>query len=108
MDNKIRPSKIYNAININNHGNDEKEYTSNEEIDHNQNQQWKEKYVAIEFFHIVETSIHQTTLEDHPTNMLEFDRCYYVKMPQSPIVIEEQLEKIINLDEVTLELVQET
>jgi hypothetical protein len=40
--------------------------------------------------------------------MLEFDRCYYVKMPQSPIVIEEQLEKIINLDEVTLELVQET
>jgi hypothetical protein len=38
-------------------------------------------------FHIVETSIHQTTLEDHATNKLKFDQHYYVNMPQSPTVI---------------------
>ncbi len=32
--------------------------------------------------------------------MLEFDQCYYVDMPYSPIVIEEQLDNIVNLDEV--------
>jgi hypothetical protein len=31
MDNKTQPSKIYITININNHGSDKKEYTSNEE-----------------------------------------------------------------------------
>jgi hypothetical protein len=36
MDNKIRTSKIYNATNINNHGSDQKECTSNEETDHSQ------------------------------------------------------------------------
>jgi hypothetical protein len=40
--------------------------------------------------------------------MLEFDQYYYVNMPQSPIVIKEQLEEIVNLYEVTPELVQET
>jgi hypothetical protein len=46
MDNKIQPWKIYNAISINNHGSDQKEYTSNEETDHNQNQQWREESVT--------------------------------------------------------------
>ncbi len=31
MDNKTQPSEIYITININNHGSDKKEYTSNEE-----------------------------------------------------------------------------
>jgi hypothetical protein len=33
MDNKTQPSKIYIAININHHGNDQEEYTLDEEID---------------------------------------------------------------------------
>jgi len=37
--------------------------------------------------------------------MLKFDEHYYVDMFQSPIVVEEQLEEIVNLDEVTLEMV---
>jgi len=56
---------------------------------------------------IINTSIHQTTPKSRP-NRLEFDQYYYVNMPQSPIVIEEQLEEIVNLDEVIPELVQET
>jgi hypothetical protein len=39
--------------------------------------------------------------------MLEFDQYYYANMPQSPIVIKEQLEEIVNLYEVTPKLVQE-
>ncbi len=40
--------------------------------------------------------------------MLKIDQCYYVDMPQNLTMIEEQLEETVNLDEVTLELVQET
>jgi hypothetical protein len=35
MDNKIRPSKIYITININNHESDKKEYTLDEKTNHN-------------------------------------------------------------------------
>jgi len=108
MDNKTQPSKIYTTTSIDNHGNDQEEYTSNEQTNHNQNQQWREEFVVAKLFHIAETSIHQTTFESHPTNRLEFDQCYYVDMLQSLTVIEEQLEEIVNLDEVILELVQKT
>jgi hypothetical protein len=60
MDNKTQPLEIYTAKNINNHGSEEK-YTSYEEIDCNQGQQWGEEYVIVELFHIVETTIHRTT-----------------------------------------------
>jgi hypothetical protein len=62
MDNKIQPLEIYTIINSENHGSDQEEYTSNEEIDCNQNQQWREEFFVVELLHIVETSIHQTTL----------------------------------------------
>jgi hypothetical protein len=75
MDNKTWPLEIYIATNINNHGSDKKEYTLDEKIDHNQSQQWKEESIVEELFHITEKSMHQTTLGDHPTNMLEFDQC---------------------------------
>jgi hypothetical protein len=88
MDNKTQHSKIYTSTNISNHGNDQEEYTLNEQTYHNQSQQWKEEFVVVKLFHIVETSIHQTTREDHPTNRLEFDQRYYVDMPQNPVMIE--------------------
>jgi hypothetical protein len=88
MDNKTWPSKIYIATSINNHGSDQKEYTSNEEIDHSQSQQWREESVVAKFLHIVKTLVHQTTLKDHPTNMLKFDQHYYVDMIQSLVMIE--------------------
>jgi len=47
MDNKIQPSKFYTTININNHGSNKEEYTLNEEIDHNQSQQWKEEFATV-------------------------------------------------------------
>jgi len=89
MDKKIRPSKIYITTNINNHESDQEEYTFDEETDHNQSQQWREEFVVAKLFHIGETLVHQTTLKDHLTNMLEFHQHYYVDMLQSPIVIEE-------------------
>ncbi len=46
MDNKIRPSKIYITININNHESDKKEYTLYEETNHNQSQQWREESIV--------------------------------------------------------------
>jgi hypothetical protein len=88
MDNKTQPSKIYTSTNINNHGSDQKEYTSNEQTDHNQNQQWREESVVVKLLHIVETSIHQTTREYHLTDRLKFDQRYYVDMPQKPAMIE--------------------
>ncbi len=39
IDNKTQLSKIYIATNINNHGNDQDKYTSDEETNRNQNQQ---------------------------------------------------------------------
>jgi hypothetical protein len=89
MDKKIRPSKIYITTNINNHESDQEEYTFDEETNHNQSQQWREEFVVAKLFHIGETLVHQTTLNDHLTNMLEFHQRYYVDMLQSPIVIEE-------------------
>ncbi len=64
-------------------------YTLDEETDHNQSQLWREEFVIAKNFHTVETSVHQTTPQDHLTNMLEFDQSYYVNMLQSLIVIEE-------------------
>jgi len=104
MDNKTRPLEIYTTKNIN-HGNDQEDYTSDEQIDYNKTQQWKEEFTIVEPFHIAKTSIHQTTLENHPTNMLKFDQHYYVDMPQSLTVIKEQLEEIVKLNEVTPEVV---
>ncbi len=50
------------------------EYTLEEEIDHNQGQQWGEEAIVVEsFLHIAQTTIHQTTLKNHPTNRLEID-----------------------------------
>ncbi len=73
MDNKTQPLEIYIAINFNNHGGEE-EYTLEEEIDRNQGQQRGEEAIAIEsLLHIAKTTIHQTTLKDHPTNRLEID-----------------------------------
>ncbi len=89
MDNKIQPSKIYTATNINNHGSDQEEYTLYEKNDHKQSQQWREEFVVVEFLHIAKTLVHQTTHEDHPTNMLKFDQHYYLNMIQSLAVIEE-------------------
>jgi hypothetical protein len=88
MDNRTRPSKIYITTSIKNHGNYQEEYTSNEKIDHNQSQRWREEFVIVEFFRIIETLVHQTTFDDHPTNKLEFDQHYYVKMLQNPTMIE--------------------
>jgi hypothetical protein len=88
MDNKTWPSKIYTATSINNHGNDQKEYTLDEETNCNQSQQWKEEFVVAKFLHIVKTLIHQITLKDHPTNMLKFDQHYYVNMTQSLAMVE--------------------
>jgi hypothetical protein len=109
MDNKIQPLEIYTIINSKNHGSDKEEYTSDEEIDCNQSQQWREEFFVVELLHIVETSTHQTTLAyQYATNSLEFDQRYYVDIPQSPTLIEEQLKEIVILDEVTFKLVQET
>jgi hypothetical protein len=87
MDNKIWPLEIYIVTSIDNHGNDKKEYTLDEEIDYNQSQQLREEFVVVELFHKTKTSIHQTTPKDHPINRLEFDQCYYVDMLQNPIMI---------------------
>jgi len=60
--------------------------------DCNQSRHWREEFIVVEIFHIVETSIHQTTLGDQLlTNRLEFDQHYYVDIPQSPTLIEKQL-----------------
>jgi len=75
MDSKIRPSKIYTITSINDHGSDQEVYTSNGKTDCNQSQQWKEKFVVVEFLHIAKTLVHQTTPNDHPINMLKFDLC---------------------------------
>jgi hypothetical protein len=48
-----------------------------------------EESIIVELFPIVETIVHQTTYENHPYNRLKIDQCYYVDMPQGPIVIEE-------------------
>jgi hypothetical protein len=69
MDNKTQPLEIYTSTNINNHGNDQEEYTLDEQTYHNQNQQWREEFVVVKLIHIAETSIHQTTREDHPTKL---------------------------------------
>lgn len=47
----------------------------------NQSQQWGEEYITIKLFHIAKTIVHETTLEYHPTKMLEIDQHYYVDMP---------------------------
>jgi hypothetical protein len=73
MDNKLRPSEIYTATNITDHGSDQEEYTSNEEIDRNQSQQWREESIVAKFLHMAKTLVHQTTPKDHPTNILKFD-----------------------------------
>jgi hypothetical protein len=71
MKNKTQPSKIYTTININNHGSGQEEYdTKDEQTNCNQSEQWKEQSIVIELFHIIKTSVHQTTLENHPTNKL--------------------------------------
>ncbi len=51
MDNQIQPLEIYTITSINNHGSDQEEYISDEEIDCNQSQQLKEEFVSVEFFH---------------------------------------------------------
>ncbi len=81
MDNKTQPSKIYIAININHHGNDQEEYTLDEEIDWNKSQRWKEEFFVVKLFH--------TVVDQYVTNSLESDQRYYVNMPQSPTLIEE-------------------
>jgi hypothetical protein len=40
--------------------------------------------------------------------MLKIDQCSYANMPWNLIMIEKQLEETVNLDEVIIELVQET
>jgi hypothetical protein len=47
-----------------------------------------EESTATKLLHIVKTTVHQTTHEDHPINKLEIDQHYYVNMFQNPIVIE--------------------
>ncbi len=82
MDNKIQPLEIYTTTNINNHESGQEEYyTLDEQIDHNQSQQWKEESVVAELFHLAKTLVHWTTPKDHPTNRLEFYQRYYVDMP---------------------------
>jgi hypothetical protein len=58
MVNKTRPSKIYTTTSINNHGSYQEEYTSDEQIDRNQSQQWKENFAIAKFLRIAKTSIH--------------------------------------------------
>jgi hypothetical protein len=58
IDNKIQLSKIYISTNINNHGSDQNKYTSNEETNCNQSQQWREEFVATKLLHVAKTSIH--------------------------------------------------
>jgi len=46
MDNNTQPSKIYTTTSINNHGSNQKEYTLDEETNHNKSQQWKEEFAT--------------------------------------------------------------
>ncbi len=108
IDNKIWPLEIYTITNINNHGNDQKEYTLDEKIDCNQSQKLKEEFVVVKLFHKTKTSIHQITPKDHPTSRLEFDQCYYVNMLQSPTMIEKELKDIVNLNEIIPKSVHKT
>jgi hypothetical protein len=89
MDSKTRPSKVYTtSININN-AKSEEDYTIEEETKNNQ--QRGENFVAAKLLHIGETIQHLTS-ENLPTYRPKNDQHYYVDMPQSPLVREQQLE----------------
>jgi len=97
MDNKIRPLEVYSIINLNNARNEE-EYTIENEAENNP--QWGEEFIAIELLHIVEIDQCPTS-KDPPIYKPENDQRYYVDMPESFIVIEQQPTNIdvVNLDE---------
>ncbi len=71
----------------------------------NQGQKWDQEFSTTKLLHIVEITIHQTTHESHPTNRLKIDQEYYVDMFSSLTMIEEQPQKIANLDQVIPKLV---
>jgi len=78
MDSKTRPSKVYTTVvNIHN-SKSEKNYTTKEETDNNQ--QWGEDYATAKLLHIGETVQHPT-FEDLPTYRIENDQRYYVDTP---------------------------
>jgi hypothetical protein len=53
IDNKIRPSKVYIATNLNN-GRNEKDYIIEDEVKNNP--QWGEGFVIIKLMHAIETN----------------------------------------------------
>jgi hypothetical protein len=97
MDNKIRPLEVYSTINLNNARNEE-EYTIENEAENNP--QWGEEFVVIELLHIAKIDQCPTS-KDPPIYRPKNDQHYYVDMPESPIVIEQQPVDIdvVNLNE---------
>jgi hypothetical protein len=97
MDNKTKPSEVYIVVNFNNARN-EKEYIIKNEVKNNL--QWGEESTTIEFLHMVETDQHLTS-KDPPIYRPENDQHYYVDMPQSLTMIEQQPTDIdvVNLNE---------
>jgi len=78
MDSKTRPLEVYTiAANINN-AKSEEDYTTEGEAENNQ--QWGEDFVAVEFFHIGET-IQHPTFKNLPLYMLKKNQRYYVDTP---------------------------
>jgi hypothetical protein len=61
----------------------EEDYKKKEEAENNQ--QWAEDFVITNLFHINEIAQYPTS-KDLPTYKLKNDQCYYVDMPQSPIM----------------------
>jgi hypothetical protein len=84
MDNKTRPLKVYNVVNLNNVRSEE-EYTTKNEAKNNS--QWGKFFDVIKLLHITETYQHPTS-KDPPIYRPNNNHCYYVDMPQNPTLIE--------------------
>ncbi len=103
MGNKTKPSKVYTTMNVNNVGNEE-DYTTKQQVENNP--QWGEESIIVELFHIAKTYQHPR-FED--LFMSQNDQHYYVNMPHSLIMLNQQSIKIdfVNLNEGSFENTQE-
>jgi hypothetical protein len=87
INNKIRPSEVYIATNLNDGWNEE-DHTIEDEAKNNP--QWGEGFATIELMHIIETNQHSTS-EDLPNYMPKTNHHYYVDMIQNFTMIKQQL-----------------
>ncbi len=86
MDNKTKPLKVYIATNVSNVGNEEY-YTTKEEAQNNL--RWGEESIIAKLFHITETNQH-SRFQDLLIYMSQNDQQYYVDMPHSATILDQQ------------------